>query len=64
MAMCGAGSFSKWQVLFRGQTLFLSEFSAHKKVTQIPPQHALPTRTWEAHFREINECFYELLNLS
>lgn len=52
------------QKLFRGQTPFLSQFSAYKQVTQIPPQHALLPGSREAHFTEINECFYNLLNLS
>lgn len=51
------------QKLFSGQTPFLSQFSAYKQVTHIPPQHALLPGSREAHFTEINECFYNLLNL-
>lgn len=54
-------AISKQQKLFRGQTL--SQFSAYKQVTWIPPQHALPLRAWEAHFREIDDGSYKWLNL-
>lgn len=56
-------AISGQQKLLRGQTLFLSQFSAYKQVTEIPPQHALPLRTSEAHFREIDGGSYKWLNL-